>query len=87
MVSAETFDAQVTCRFLDRLVGHFDHKVHLIVDRHSAHLSKTVRTWLADRRDQIELRFLPSYSPELNPDELAGTALKHSLPRQPRARD
>ncbi|MEW1701013.1 transposase, partial [Streptomyces sp. NPDC091278] len=33
MVFTETFDAKVMCRFLTRLVGHFDRKVHLIVDR------------------------------------------------------
>ncbi|WP_420706930.1 transposase [Streptomyces sp. NRRL S-237] len=44
MVFTESFDAKVMCRFLDRLVGHFDREVHLIVDRHSAHRSKTVRT-------------------------------------------
>lgn len=32
MVVTETFDATVMCRFLERLVGHFDHKVHLVVD-------------------------------------------------------
>ncbi|MEV1043237.1 IS630 family transposase [Streptomyces sp. NPDC050204] len=63
MVLTESFDAKIMCRFLDRLVGHFDRKVHLIVDRHSAHRSKTVRTWLADHEDQIELHFLPSCSP------------------------
>ncbi|WP_441349030.1 transposase [Streptomyces sp. G2] len=54
------------CRFLARLVNHFDRKVHLIVDRHSAHRSKAVRTSLADHEDQIELYFLPSHSPEPN---------------------
>ncbi|MFE9651207.1 DUF397 domain-containing protein [Streptomyces sp. NPDC006365] len=34
------------CCFLDRLVGHFDRKVHLVVDGHSAHRSRQVRTWL-----------------------------------------
>ncbi|WP_442810910.1 transposase, partial [Streptomyces sp. Wh19] len=68
MVFTESFDAKVMCRFLARLVGHFDRKIHLIVDRHSAHRSKTVRAWLAGHKDQIELHFLPSYSPELNPD-------------------
>ncbi|MEV4872081.1 hypothetical protein [Streptomyces syringium] len=29
-----------------------------MVDRHSAHRSKTVRAWLADHEDQIELHFL-----------------------------
>jgi hypothetical protein len=45
MVFTEPFDAKVMCRFLARLVGHFDRKVHLIADRHSAHRSKTVRAW------------------------------------------
>ncbi len=58
MVFTETFDAQVMCRFLARLTGHFDRKVQLIVDRHSAHRAKAVRTWLADHKDQIELHFL-----------------------------
>ncbi|MFJ1857548.1 transposase [Streptomyces anulatus] len=74
-------------RFLARLAGHFDHKVHLIVDRHSAHASKTVRTWLTDHKDEIELHFLPSYSPELNPDELVNADLKRSLPHTHRARN
>ncbi|ALO12733.1 transposase [Streptomyces venezuelae] len=86
MVLTESFDAKVMCRFLDRPVGHFDRKVHLIVDRHSAHRSKTVRTWLADHEAQIELHFLPSYSPEPNPDELVNTDLKRSLPHTHRAR-
>lgn len=68
MVFTESFDAKVMC-FLTRLVGHFDRKVHLVVDRHSAHRSKAVRAWLANHKDQVELHFLRSYSPELNPDE------------------
>ncbi|MDQ0605314.1 transposase [Streptomyces canus] len=75
------------CRFLARLVGHFDRKVHLVVDRHSAHRSKAVRAWLADHKDQVELNFLPSYSPELNPDELVNADLKRSLPHTHRARN
>jgi transposase len=83
----ESFDAKVMCRFLARLVGHFDRKVHLIVDRHLAHGSKIVRAWLADRKDQIELCFLPSYSPELNLDELVNADLERSLPHTHRARN
>ncbi|MCQ0023421.1 IS630 family transposase [Streptomyces somaliensis DSM 40738] len=87
MVLTGTFDAKVMSRFLARLVGHFDRKVHLIVDRHSAHRSKAVRAWLADHKDQVELHFLPSYSPELNPDELVNADLKRSLPHTHRARN
>jgi transposase len=87
MVFTGTFDADVMCRFLDRLTGHFTHKVHLVLDGHSAHRSRKVRVWLADHPDRIELHFLPSYSPELNPDELVNTDLKRSLPMHNRARD
>ncbi|MGW5782096.1 IS630 family transposase, partial [Streptomyces sp. NPDC003863] len=87
MVFTETFDAKVMCRFLDRLVGHFDRKVHLIVDRHPAHRSMAVRAWLAGHQDEIELHFLPAYSPELNPDELVNADLRRSLPRTHRARN
>ncbi|MFF9344912.1 IS630 family transposase [Streptomyces sp. NPDC014773] len=87
MVFTESFDAKVTCRFLARLVGNFDRKAHLVVDRHSAHRSKAVRAWLADHEDQVELHFLPSYSPELNPDELVNADLKRSLPHTHRARN
>ncbi|MFJ9847718.1 IS630 family transposase [Kitasatospora sp. NPDC101155] len=87
MVFTGTFDAKVMCRFLDRLTGHLDRKVHLVVDRHSAHRSRAVRAWLADHADQVELHFLPSYSPELNPDELVNADLKRSLPMSSRARN
>ncbi|MEU2066122.1 hypothetical protein [Streptomyces anulatus] len=53
---AESFDATVLCRFLARSVGHFDRTVH------SAHRSKTVRAWLADHKNKIELHLLPSSS-------------------------
>ncbi|WP_409473352.1 IS630 family transposase [Streptomyces sp. HC307] len=51
MVFTETFDADVMCRFLDRLAGHFDRKVHLVLDGRSAHRSRKVRAWLAEHPD------------------------------------
>lgn len=32
MSFTESFTAEVMCRFLDRLAGHFESKVHLVVD-------------------------------------------------------
>lgn len=43
MVFTKSFTAEVMCRSLDRLAGHFDHKINLVVDGHSAHRSKKVR--------------------------------------------
>ncbi|MFB7449848.1 IS630 family transposase [Streptomyces sp. NPDC056194] len=59
MVFTESFTAGVMCRFLDRLAGHFDHEVHLVLDGHSAHRSRKVRDWLAAHPDDVELHFLP----------------------------
>lgn len=85
MVGTESFTAGVMCRFLDRLADHFDRKVHRVVDGHFVHRSRKVRAWLAAHPDDVELHFLPPYSPELNPDELVNTDLKHSLPTRNRA--
>ncbi|MET8405422.1 transposase [Streptomyces sp900116325] len=60
---------------------------HLIVDRRSAYRSKTVRAWPAGHKHEIELHFLPSYSPEPNPDELVNADLKRNLPRTHQARN
>ncbi|MFG2426812.1 IS630 family transposase [Streptomyces sp. NPDC048590] len=87
MVFTESCTTEVMCRFIDRLAGHFETKVHLVVDGHSAHRSKKVRDWLAAHPDDVELHFLPPFSPELNLDELVNADLKYSLPRQHRARN
>lgn len=41
------------------------------VDQRSGliHHSKPVKAWVVKRQDKIELFYLPSYSPELNPEE------------------
>ena len=38
-----------------------------------------VKAWLETRKDQIEIFYLPSYSPELNPDERLNADLKHAI--------
>ena len=38
-----------------------------------------MKAWVAERQDQIELFYLPSYSPELNPEERLNADLKHAL--------
>ncbi|WP_443058937.1 hypothetical protein [Streptomyces sp. NBC_00388] len=34
MVFTKSLTPEVMCHFLDRLAGHFDHKIHLVVDGH-----------------------------------------------------
>jgi transposase len=42
-------------------------KVFLILDNLRVHHSQPVKALLAGRTDKIEVFYLPSYSPELNP--------------------
>jgi len=46
-----------------------DQKVFLIVDNPGVHHAIFARAWLEGKEDEIEIFFLPSSSPELNPDE------------------
>src|SRR3954465_15314252 len=73
-------------RFLARLVRDADGKIFLILDRLPVHRSAKVRTWLAGREAEIEVFYLPGYSPELNPDEGINGDLKQAVTRQEPAR-
>ncbi len=76
------FTADVFIDFLRRLTSSHDgRKIYLIVDNHSTHHAKKVKTWLAcdERADKLQLVFLPAYSPELNPDENLNQDLKRHL--------
>jgi transposase len=74
-----SFTGPVFLTFLARLVRHLDRKIHLIVDGHPVHRRVSVRDWLADHGDSIEMHFLPGYSPELNPVELLNGDLKRHV--------
>ena len=62
-------DAAVFCEFLRRLLVGMPRKVFLIVDGHPVHKSAAVKRFAAKHAEELELFFLPPYSPELNPDE------------------
>jgi transposase len=64
-------------RHMKRLIRDAGRKVYLILDKLRVHHSKPVKEWLAVNKHAIEVFYLPSYSPELNPDEMANADLKH----------
>ena len=84
MVFEKSFKTGVFLTFLSRLIRHREPKVFLILDRHPVHISKKVSDWASVRQDRIRLCFLPSYSPELNPDELLNQDLKQNALRERR---
>ena len=86
MVLDGAIKAPVLIRFLERLIREAERKVFLILDNLPAHRSRAVQAWLADRRKQIEVFYLPAYSPELNPDEGLHADLKQAVTGKPPAR-
>ena len=76
MVFKERFTAQVFLEFLRRLLRQSARRVYLIIDRHPVHRSRKVKSWVKDNEERLRLVFLPSYSPELNPDELLNQDVK-----------
>jgi transposase len=54
-------------------------KVFLILDNLRVHHSKPVKAWLEENKEHIEVFYLPSYSPELNPDEMLNAHLKQVI--------
>jgi transposase len=76
-VFKERFTGAVFLDFLRRLVRQAKgQKLVVIVDGHPAHRAKLVRDWVAAHPEQIELHYLPGYSPELNPAELLNQDVK-----------
>jgi transposase len=79
MIIDEAFNSDRLIEFLDALIRDAGKKVFLILDNLRVHHSKPVKAWVAERRDRIELFYLPSYSPELNPEERLNADLKHAI--------
>ena len=77
-----TMNAAVLIKFLKRLAKDSTQKIYLILDNLRVHHSKLVKKWITKNKEMIELFFLPSYSPELNPDEYLNCDLKSSLNRR-----
>ena len=89
LVRYMTYEGTMTClRFIDflkALVKPGGRKIFLVVDNLRVHHGKIVQAWLREHADEIELFFLPPYSPELNPDELFNHCVKMKTHAQPQA--
>jgi transposase len=79
MIFRQRFTARVFLNFLGRLLRltrKNRRKLFLIVDGHPVHKSRAACRWLAEHAERIRIFSLPSYSPELNPDELLNQDVK-----------
>lgn len=79
-------DAIVLIEFLSRLVKSVKHKVILILDQHPVHRCNALKDWLEEHQQEIEVFYLPSYSPELNPAEYLNCDVKAGVHSKPPTR-
>ncbi len=76
MFYKENMNSKRLITFMKRLIKDAGRKVYLILDNLKVHHSHIVSGWLEKHKDKIEVFYLPSYSPELNPDEYLNNSLK-----------
>ena len=69
--------AAVFIEFLTRLLVNAEAPIFLIVDGHPVHRSAAVKRFVSGAQGRLRLFHLPPYAPDLNPDELVWSQLKH----------
>ncbi|KMQ49328.1 transposase [Chitinispirillum alkaliphilum] len=79
MIYKGAMNVDVFKRFLGRLIKGAKKKIFLVVDNLRVHHAKALKKWLEKNKEHIELIYLPSYSPERNPDEYLNNDLKIGL--------
>ncbi len=79
----ENMNVKLLVEFMKRLIRSSERKVYLILDNLRTHHSKYVQKFLRRTKKFIEVFYLPSYSPDLNPDELVNQDLKANLNNKP----
>jgi len=79
MFYKQAMNSDCLITFMKRLIKDAPKKVYLILDNLRVHHSKAVKAWLEEHSDEIAVFYLPSYSPELNPDEYLNGDLKRHV--------
>jgi transposase len=86
-VFSGALNARLLIGFMKRLVHGRQKRIFLILDNLRVHHSKAVTKWLKENAVKIEAFYLPSCSPELNPDELLNADLKMRVTKTAPARN
>jgi hypothetical protein len=79
MLYTQKLIAQVFIVFLEHLIRRRTRKPMWIVDRHPVHRAQAVKDWFAQHTEDIELFYLPPYSPQLNPAEYLNCDVKQGV--------
>jgi transposase len=87
MMYSGGMNGQVLIKFMSRLIKTTERKIFLILDNLRVHHSRVVKEWLSQNHKKISVFYLPSYSPDLNPDEYLNCDLKYALSEKPAPRN
>jgi transposase len=87
MIYTGTMNSERFIEFMKQLIKEKTNKTYLILDNLKVHHSKLVKQWVEGHKNKIELFYLPSYSPEKNPDEYLNCDLKYGLSIKPAPRN
>ncbi len=87
MVYSDNMNAERLITFMEQLIKSSSRKIFLILDNLRVHHSKVAKEWLEGKEDKIEVFYLPSYSPEKNPDEYLNCDLKQGMSAKPAPKD
>ncbi|QZT39079.1 IS630 family transposase [Halosquirtibacter xylanolyticus] len=86
MIYSGSMNSDRLIEFMTQLIKTSKKKIFLILDNLKIHQSKVVKEWLSDNKNKIELFFLPSDTPDRNPDEFLNCDLKQGLSIKPSPR-
>jgi transposase len=77
---AVTYDGKLNAEsfivFLEDFMKGRTEKVFLVIDGHPAHTAKAVERYVKSLGGRLELHRLPTYAPDLNPDEFLWSHMK-----------
>lgn len=83
MIYSGSMNADRLIEFMEQLIKGKKKKIYLILDNLRVHHGKIVKQWVEANKKKIALFYLPSYSPEKNPDEYLNCDLKYGLSVKP----
>lgn len=86
MFYKDIMTVQKLIEFMERIISCNERKVFLILDNLRVHHSKLLDDFLHEHAAFIKVFHLPSYSPDLNPDEYLNRDLKSNLNNKPLGR-
>jgi transposase len=71
-------NAEAFVGFLKNFIQGRPGRIFLVIDGHPAHKAKLVERYVASLRGRLELVRLPTYAPDLNPDEFVWSHMKQN---------